>query len=345
MEKQSGTTEQMENPNDFVEQSMKTVSDAFEQPTNAPQATETPPEPQAQAPEESVPEEEEPTKASRGVVAILAFLCVASLGTGILHWYRNYYNPTEYVSHVNAGFTSAEGQDEEPQNNEQAEIEQQQDYVAIAPDENESAESAEPIKEQAPEMNRPSMEPLPKFIELWDTYGNDDIFAVLTLADNEILVMQADNNVFYLIHDINREPSEIGMAFLDYSVDLLLGFDHNMVVYAPLGTVLSQVLREYVNYDFFLANPTISFSTLYGNFDWEIFAFYIAPNIFPFMTVNHPNDDIWGDVVEQFTLAALYNTRLDVTQYDQIITIASPTEPGSRLYYVLQARMLRQITS
>jgi len=343
MEKQNETSEQLGNPGDWADQQMKILNDSAEQSTDVPQ--ENPPEEMPNVMVEETPEIKAETigestlaeavesiKIPWGTVVILAVLCVASLGTGIYYWYTNYYSPEDYTSHVDVEFAAAAGyeQSEEPQDNAHTGPEQ---YQEIAPD------------EQEPEIIRPEMDPLPEFIELWEEYDNDEIVAVLTLTENEILVMQTDNNEFYLTHDINREQSEIGWAFLDYSVDLLLGFDHNMVVYAPVGTVLSEVIQEYASYDFFLANPTISFSTLYGNFDWEIFAFYIAPDVFPFMTVNHPDDDIWGDTVEQFTLASLYNTMLDVTEYDQIITIASPTEIGSSLYYVLQARMLRHITS
>ncbi|MCL2355996.1 MAG: class B sortase [Defluviitaleaceae bacterium] len=262
-------------------------------------------------------------------VAVLAILCIATLGTGVFHWHRNYFSPADYAAYVST--------DVEPPSRDF-------EYDESAPGELAETELAE-IFDDVPEIIRPDIEPLPEFVALREEHDNDDIVAVLTLADNEVLVMQTDNNEFYLTHDINREPSEAGSVFMDSETDLLMGFDHNFVVHVPPGNALRQILQEYASYDFFLIHPTISLFTLYGNFDWEIFAFYIAPDAFPFMTVNHPDDDAWGIAVEQFTLAALYNTRLDVTLYDQIITITSPIEAGSNFYYVLQARMLRHITS
>jgi hypothetical protein len=89
----------------------------------------------------------------------------------------------------------------------------------------------------------------------------------------------------------------------------------------------------------------ISLSTLFGEMEWEIFSYYVAPSDFPFAVVDHPDDDIWGEMVEQFTLVSLYNTMLDVNMYDQVLTIVVPTTVNPELFYILQARMLRQITS
>ena len=86
------------------------------------------------------------------------------------------------------------------------------------------------------------------------------------------------------------------------------------------------------------------FNTMYAEYEWEIFSFYVAPSDFPFAVVDHPFET-WGDMVEMFTLASLYNTRLDVTEFDQILTLTTPTSSSAELYYVLQARLLRHITS
>jgi len=270
-----------------------------------------------------------PGRVPWGTVALLAVLCVASLTTGFYYWYNNYFVPSQYDSHILV---------EEPQEllpvigelhiaHGLADDELTEDYYVY----------------EAPEI--PLMDPLPEFVELWEEYGNDNIVGILYLADHEELVFQTSDNSFYLTHDIYHEYSEVGRAFLDYSVDLIMGSDNNMVIYIPYGVAIRNILIEYINYDFFLAHPTILFSTLYGDFDWEIFSFYIAPASLSFKTVNHADEYSWGEAVLHYTLASLYNTRLDVTEFDQIVTIISPTEPESDMYYVLQARMLRQITS
>jgi len=273
-------------------------------------------------------------------VVILAVISCASLTTGIVYWYNTYVRPVEYVQPALL-VAANEAYNTQP------------DYPPIpyeyAPSEAGEAAPLAPL--------RPVMDPLPEFVSLWEEYGNQDIVARLTIAETDILIVQGSDNIFYLTHDIHSMSSPGGWAFMDYEVDLLMGDDFNMVIHIPPALIASDdsqdspmdalhyVLRNYMEYYFFLTHPTISLATLYGDFDWEIFSFYVAPVDFPFAVVNHTCEESWGIVVEQFTLAAMYNTMLDVTPYDQVLTIAAPTDISPDLFYVLQARMLRHITS
>jgi len=263
-------------------------------------------------------------------VVILAVIVVASLATGIYHWYSSYFQPSDSVP--------PEYIEKNPDNTINAPVPTPGANTADNP----ASDTADP---EIPVMERPAIDPLPEFLLLWEEYDNEDIVAVLTLAGTEFLVVQSSDNAFYITHDINRNYSSSGWVFLDHQVDLFMGLEHNMVVFDPVGGFMRETIQEYAEYNYYLEHPTISFSTLYGDFEWEIFAFYVAPVDFPFAVVNHPNDETWGEMVEQFTLVSLYNTMLDVTMYDQILTIAVPTNIDPELFYVLQARMLRQITS
>ncbi|MCL2221204.1 MAG: hypothetical protein FWC20_00950 [Oscillospiraceae bacterium] len=289
-----------------------------------------------QSPSVDEPKMEGFEKMPWGSVAALAVLCVASLVTGIVYWYNNYYRPSDYEE----GGSTAETGTILPSGN----IFGFHDVADSRFFHETDAPSIQNSESSTPEL-RGVIDPFPEFVELWEIYGNDDIVGILHLAGHEEMILQADSNSFYLTHDINREHSATGQAFLDYSVDLIMGLEHNMVVYIPYGVSIREALREYSSYDFFLRHPHLSFSTLFGDFEWEIFSFYVSPPTLPFLTVNHPDNYTWGEAVMHFTLASMYNTRLDVTEYDQIITIVSPTDIDSEMYYVLQARMLRQITS
>jgi len=264
-------------------------------------------------------------------VAILALIVCASLVTGISHWYSAYYLPADAIDpgHVIA------------------DPERTPDVIVVQAGEDEPAEPQDAdFAPDSPETSRRyAIDPLPEFLLLWDEYDNEDIVAILTLGETEIPVTQSNDNVFYLVHDITRSLSPSGWVFLDYQIDLYIGMEHNMVIYDPFGEFLRDAIIEFAEYDFFLRNPMISLSTLFGEFEWEIFSYYIAPLDFPFAVVDHPDDDIWGEVIEQFTMASFYNTMLDVNMYDQILTIAVPTPLNTELFYILQARMLRQITS
>jgi len=189
------------------------------------------------------------------------------------------------------------------------------------------------------------LDPRPHFVSLWQQYGNDEIVGHLFIYGTEldVYVTQSYDNYFYRNHDIYRNESDLGWPFVCHNVDILMLDDFNTVIHGADGSIMQQVLRQYLEYEFFLNHPVIDFNTLYREDEWEIFSFYIAPANFPFTVVQQPFE-YWGEMAEMFTLASLYNTRLDVTEYDQLLTLTAPAGGGG-LYYVLQARLLRHITS
>ena len=262
-----------------------------------------------------------PEKMPWGTVAVLAVLIAVSLGSGIYYWYTAYFRDDYVVqTHLQAADPQGEQREQNGQNGRPSD-----DYPPADAD-------------TPPPLPRPELDPMPEIVALWEEHGDETIVAVLILAGQEILTVQGDG----------LAPA-FDAVFLDGEVDLLFGTDLNMVIHVSEDSAVREILREYMQHEFFLTHPTIEFFTVYGAFDWEIFAFYIAPSDFPsrdfpYVTVNHPDDYVWGEMLEQFTIASLYNTRLDVTLYDQILTITAPTDI-SGLYYVLQARMYRHITS
>ena len=274
----------------------------------------------------------EETKMPWIAAAVLACIVCASFATGIFHWYTTYYRSADVVE---PGYVDTDGGRVPNDNaNEQG---SGNEVIAQGDD--------EPDQPDLPSGSRYGIEPLPEFSLLWEEYGNVDIVAVLTLAETEFLIVQGNDNAFYITHDINRNPSPQGWLFLDHEVDIYMGLEHNMVLYDPVGEFLRQVIQEYADYDFFLRNPTILLSSLFGDYNWEIFSYSVLPTESPFRIVNHPDDDVWGEIIAQFSGASLYNTRLDVTMEDQVLTIAVPTTVDPELFHILQARMLRQITS
>jgi len=269
--------------------------------------------------------------------AVLFILCIASLGTGIYYWYTTYFDNTAHATPAIANIADInpaphpEHVEYLPEQDGYTPVQYEPDqylpYVPIAP-------------------LRPVLDPRPQFVALWEEYGNEDITGHLFIPGTalDIYVVQANDNAFYREFDIFRQPSPTGWVFVDYGVDIQLDFELNIVLHGYAGSVLQQTIREYMEYDFFLAHPVITFNTRYAEYDWEIFAFYVAPPDFPFAAIDPPFEE-WGDIVEMFTLASFYNTRLDVTEYDQVLTLSAPTAAGSDLFYVLQARLLRHITS
>ena len=237
----------------------------------------------------------------------LSVLCILAIGTGVRHWHATYLldEATPALSEIN-DFDSPD------------------DYV-LASQTNESFN-----------IPRPVLEPRPQFIELWESFGKNNIVGHLFIEGTDLdeYVLQSERN--------ENLPSD--WVFVCHQVDILMGDALNWVIHGPPDSDMQRILSKYFEYDFFLQHPVITFNTQYAEYEWEVFSFYIAPMDFPFAMVNHPRE-CWGDMVETFTMAGLYNTRLDVTEHDQILTLTTPVSSTQGLYYVLQARLLRHITS
>ena len=279
----------------------------------------------AETAEPTIDPKEPPPKFPTTTAIILFILCAASFTTGVLYWYNSHYLPVKGTTSKLVSVVDEQPEQPEP-TTPTAPTEE------IEPPQGTDTGLHEEIPKQPEPPPRPYVEPMPEFAVLWAEYENEHIVARLAIAGEDFLTVQG------------AAAPQDWLTLAD-EVDLLLGLEHNMVVYAAAESAAQGILREYLDYDFFLKHPDLLFSTMYGDFDWEIFSFYVAPSDFPFAVAEHPSEDEWGDILEQFTIVSLYNTMLDVTQNDQIITIAAPTEVSPDLWYVLQARLLRQITS
>ena len=252
-------------------------------------------------------------KIPKFTVFLLAILCLASLGTGGHYWYTNYFRPSQAVVPVIIAQTQVYSYDPP--------------YVPLPPVVEAPTE---------PVFVRPVLEPRPQFVALWETPEKQNVVGHLfspTYPDFETYVLQGET--------CETRPA------LHPDIHIHLDDDLNIVLQGWGESPLQAFVRAYIDYDFFLQNPMLTFNTQYAEYDWEIFAFYIAPDDFAFNQLVHMDSPLeaWGDLVEMFTIAALYNTRLDVTEFDQVLTITTPSSFSDDLHYVLQARLLRHITS
>jgi len=270
-----------------------------------------------------------PAKIPKLTAICLSVLCILAIATGVRHWYTTYFLPGDVAAHVEVAAFEPEPADASVYVPEViADIEVENDEPEYTGEQN---EPYEPFV-----IPRPVLEPRPQFVELWDYFGKNNIVGHLFIEGTYF-------DEYVLQHEYGQ-PATDGWVFIDHQVDILMGDALNWVIRGQAGSEMQNMLEHYFNDEFFLHHPVVTFNTQYAEYEWEIFSFYVAPTDFPFAVVDHQLE-YWGDMVESFTLAALYNTRLDVTEYDQVLTLTTPASGAPGLYYVLQARLLRHITS
>ncbi len=157
------------------------------------------------------------------------------------------------------------------------------------------AEEAEPA--QTPEPLRPAVtgvlitpppaaaqaafqtilsKPLGKFTDLIKT--NPDVAGWLNIPDMVDLPVVYRDNTYYLTHDFNRQKSSAGTLFLDVyhplkaSAQYLLIHGHNR----KDGTMFGK-LQRYLSLAYYREHPIITFSTLYQQSTYAVFAVVKVP--------------------------------------------------------------------
>ena len=173
-------------------------------------------------------------------------------------------------------------------------------------------------------------------------FDNDDIVAHLLIEGTTIdyLVVQGNDNDFYVNHDIWRRPSASGWIFLDYEVDIT-SLDHNWVIY---GHNMQRdhkfhSIRRYADYDFFRNHPIITLTTPSGVYLWEIFSFYSTPITFSYNTVNFANHETWAHMLDYFIRMSKHDAGVAVTPSDRILTLSTCTNRDVNERYVLHAKL------
>ena len=247
-------------------------------------------------------------------VVCLIILCTLSFATGVWYWYTTYYIESDVIIIVDAGG----------------------EYIIETTSEPEETQEPEPTYHEEPVINlptRPILNIRPEFVQMRQENNNDNIIGRLFI-ENEL-------DVFVLqVEDIDLSETE--SVFFDNRLDVWFDFELNIIIHGNHESVLQSILHEYFEYDFFLMNPIVYFNTIYADYMFEIFSFYVAPKDFVHIQYNETE---WGETIEFFRELGFYNTMLDVTEFDQVLTITTPTSTNQELYYVLQARLYREITS
>lgn len=219
-----------------------------------------------------------------------------------------------------------------------------------------SAKVPEAAPEPVPLRAKPEAEPLQDpgfepFIsrelkEAWEE--NNDVVGWITVegCDIDNRVFQGKDNDYYLRRNEKGEHDVWGCYFLDYknSPDENAFNDRVQIVYGhslkdDRDSQKFSRLKYYLDRDFALAHPYIYFSTLYQQYQWEIFACTYMPVSINYIAVN-PNDEKFKKVIIDYIAA---NTNVDfkvkVKEEDRILILSTCTS-DKKVRFVIAARLV-----
>lgn len=207
----------------------------------------------------------------------------------------------------------------------------EQEYLATAP----STEATEPdvtvpgTIPAEPEETEPVVETiLPKYQELLDE--NPEFFGWIRMEDTVLdypVMRSFEDNDEYLYGDFEGDYCYTGVPFADYRCDRdsdnILIYGHNI-----RNGSMFRPLFNYEDEDYWRENPTIMFSDLYGDYEYEILSvfrdrvYYKYETVFKFYQfMDAENEEEFDYAIEQFKAKSMYDTGVDAEYGDKLITL------------------------
>lgn len=186
---------------------------------------------------------------------------------------------------------------------------------------------------------------LPQYAELYAQ--NPEMFGWLRIDDTVInypVMHTPDEPEKYLHTNFEGEYSYPGIPFVDANCttdsDNLLIYGHNM----PNGSMFRTLLK-YQEKSYWEKHPTITFNTLYEEQEYEVLAafydrvYYKTETCFKFYQFIDAEDEAdFDDAISQFKAKALYDTGVEASYGDKLITLVTCAYHTDNGRFVVVAR-------
>lgn len=191
-------------------------------------------------------------------------------------------------------------------------------------------------------------------IKFADIYAmNQDLIGWVTIEGLNIdfPIVQAEDDEFYLRRNFNKEYSVYGMPFL-MAENTNKGLDENMVIYGHSMRRDDQMftpLKAYKTVDGFKKNPIISYSTLYNDYKFKVYAAFITNGaasgdngyLFNFAFANLATKEDFAGYKKQLDQRKLYTTGVDLKWTDKMLVLSTCTYEFDDARFVVVGRLLR----
>ena len=155
-------------------------------------------------------------------------------------------------------------------------------------------------------------------------YNNKEIVGEISILDSDYkkVIVQHNNNDYYLNHTESKKSSFMGAIFLDYRVNIdsskkLLIFGHNSSkVEMPF-----KILDNYYDYKYYQEHPYIQIVTNKETRLFKIYSVYVEVKDFDYMKTDFKNDEDWYNHISKFKNKSLYDTGVEVNKEDNILIL------------------------
>ena len=173
---------------------------------------------------------------------------------------------------------------------------------------------------------------------------NADTKAYLKVNGTNIdyVVVQSNDNNYYLKHNFNKDYNRSGWIFMDYH-NKFDGTDKNLIIYghntkdgSMFGTLRRVITKEwYENSN----NHIITLTTENGPINYQVFSTYSIKVEDYYIQTDFKDDNEYSKFLQTLKARSVYNYHTDVSKDDHILTLSTCTGSG-KTRMVLHAKEL-----
>ncbi len=244
-----------------------------------------------------------------------------------------------------------------------ADIKKQQEMHTSISVITQSTTSPPETEETTTETEPPPLVVLDSMTELFNE--NPDVAGWITVDDTKInnVVLQTDNNEYYLDKDFYGNRNIAGQIYIDYRCiandydknqsDNLIIYGHNQADQTMFGTLKKYKIKKdnTKNFDFYLDHPTFKFSNLYEEYTYKIVAMFVV-EVEPYQTrdgvvfdyhnyVNFNKNRTFSDFKENILARTAVNTGVDFNEDDKFVTLSTCSNEFEPSRFVVIGRRVR----
>ncbi len=171
---------------------------------------------------------------------------------------------------------------------------------------------------------------------------NEEVIAWIEIPDTEInypVLHRENDNAYYLSHTFQNKVNSSGAIFMeaknspDFSDYHTIIYGHNMRVGTMFGT-----LSDYESPTFLATHPIIYIDVEEGLMQYQVFSCYKTTAKSNTYTIGFQPDQVYADFLSNIKERSMYDTGVDVTIEDKILTLSTCSEGAKGNRFVVHAK-------
>lgn len=226
-----------------------------------------------------------------------------------------------------------------------------------------------PVETTVPSATTPVETEPPPLVIMENMKGfvdkNPDTAGWITIPNTDVnnVIVQTDNNEYYLDKDFNGNHNIAGQLYIDFRCvandysdnqsDNIIIYGHNQADGTMFGTLKKYKIKKEStkNFDFYLENPTFTFSNLYEEYTYKIIGMFVI-EVEPRQTrdgviwdyhnyVNFTKKKPFETFKENLLARTAVNTGVDFNENDKYITLSTCSNEFEPSRFVVIGRRVR----